>query len=376
MKKSGMSKEEIEENLIFMFIRGSQAYGTNNADSDEDFGGICLPSQDVILGLKDFDQEEQWVDEKGEKVDKSVYNVVKALDLLSKTNPNIIDFVFAPDHCIIHSTPEWEKIVAIRDTFISKKAKWAYQGYAESQLNRIKMHRGYLLNPPRKAPERSTFDLPDESVFPRTQLDVIARISTNYVADDDMNSFFSEFKSLFDHEGAIIFKKHIDADMVPFAIKDFKKGQREFLRMISSISGQFLKEEYVNAARNELRYLSAREQWTSYKQWKKHRNEKRQILEAKCGFDGKHAMHLIRLLRMSVEIMGGEGVLVDRRNIDRESLMEIRMGNVSFDAIEQECADLKAKGDQLYDKNPLPIDVDRTVINAVKKELLLGVMNR
>lgn len=372
-----MTKEEIEKNLIFLFMRGSQAYGTNNAESDEDFGGVCLPTQDVVLGINKFDQEENWVDANGEKIDKSVYNVTKVLDLLSNTNPNIIDFVFAPEHCIVHSTPEWEKVVAIRDTFITTKAKWAYQGYAESQLNRIKMHRGYLLNPPKAAPLRSDFDLPDESVFPSTQLDVIARISTDYVADKDMDSFFNEFKSLFDHEGAIIFKKHIEADMVPFAIKDFKKGQKEFLRMISSISGQFLKDEYINAARNELRYLAAREQWTAYRRWAKNRNEKRKLLEAKCGFDAKHAMHLIRLLRMSVEIMEGKGVLVDRRNIDRESLMEIRMGNVSFDAVEEECQELKAKGDKAYTENKiLPVTVDHEKVNNLKRELLLKALSK
>lgn len=372
-----MTKEEIERNLIFLFMRGSQAYGTNNAESDEDFGGVCLPTPRVIMGIEKFEQDEQWVDANGEKIDKAVYNVVKVLDLLSKTNPNIIDFVFAPEHCIVHTTPEWQKIVDIRDTFITKKAKWAYQGYAESQLNRIEMHRGYLLNPPKSKPTRADFDLPEESIFPSTQLDVIARISTDYVAPEDMDSFFNEFKFLFDHEGAIIFKKYVDAEHLPFAIKDYKKGQKEFLRMISSISGRFLKDEFVGAARNELRYLAALEQWTAYKRWSKNRNEKRKILEAKCGYDAKHAMHLIRLLRMSVEIMEGKGVMVDRRNIDRESLMEIRMGNVQFDDVLQECKNLKERGDKAYAENmDLPVSVDDEKIEKVKTELLREAFNR
>lgn len=280
-----MNKNEIEQNLIFMFMRGSQAYGTDTPDSDIDYGGVCLPTQNVILGIENFDQEENWVDERGEKIDKSVYNVSKVLELLKKTNPNIIDFVFAPEHCIIHTTPEWQKIVDIRDEFISKKVKWAYQGYAEAQLNRIHMHRGYLLNPPKEAPRRDTFGLPEVSIFPETQLDVIARISTDYVAPHNRDTFFNEFKSLFDHEGAIIFKKHIDIDMVPFAIQDYKKGQQNFLRMIGSISGQFLKDEYIDSARKELRYLTAKEQWTAYNRWKNNRNKKRKILEATSGYD-------------------------------------------------------------------------------------------
>lgn len=365
-----MTKQEIEQNLIFLFVRGSQAYGTNTAESDEDFGGVCLPSKHVILGFEKFEQDENWVDENGMKIDKSVYNVTKIFDLLCNNNPNIIDFVFAPDHCIRYSTPEWEKIVAIRDAFICKKAKWAYQGYAEAQLNRIMTHRGYLLNPMTE-PTREAFGLPTQSIFPQTQLDVIARLSSNYVKSDIQDSFFNEFKSLFDHEGSIIFKKHIETDMIPFAIADFKKGQKQFLRMISSVSGRFLKDEFEDMARKELAWLAAQEKWVAFKRWQKERNEKRKIMELKCGYDSKHAMHLVRLLRMSVEIMGGDGVKVDRRNIDRDHLMEIRMGNVPFDDVLQECKDLKAKGDLLYNTNPLPVEINLDKINSVLEELLM-----
>jgi predicted nucleotidyltransferase len=371
-----MTKEEIEQNLIFLFVRGSQAYGTNTPESDEDFGGVCLPSTKVILGFEKFEQDEKWIDGNGQKIDKAVYNVTKIFDLLCNSNPNIIDFAFAPEHCIRHMTPEWEKIIAIRDAFISKKAKWSYQGYAKNQLDRISTHRSYLLNPAYEKPTRAAFNLPEESIFPQTQLDVIARISSEYAKEGRQDAFFNEFKSLFDHEGAIIFKNHIKEDMIPFAIADFKKGQKQFLGMISSISGRFLKDEYEDMAKRELAYLAAKVKWKSYLEWKSERNEKRKILEAKCGYDAKHAMHLIRLLRMSVEIMSGEGIKVDRRNIDRDHLMEIRLGNVSFDDVLQEANDLREKGNQLYAENPLQVEPNMSIINPVLEELLLSTIRK
>ena len=70
-----MNKSEIEKNLIFLFLRGSRAYGTNNAQSDEDVGGICLPTKKVIYGLDKFEQDDRWVDSNGEKEDKVIYNI-------------------------------------------------------------------------------------------------------------------------------------------------------------------------------------------------------------------------------------------------------------------------------------------------------------
>ena len=364
-----MNKQEIQDNLMFLFTRGSQAYGTNNEFSDEDIGGVCLPTRNVILGVDKFEQDDVWVDENGEKVDKSIYNFNKAMDLFLENNPNMLDFIYAPERCIKFETDDWKRIKAIRDEFICIKSKWTYQGYAVSQLNRIRTHRSYLLQPVIE-PIRTEFGLPEKSIFPETQIGVLAKISSQWVNPEDQDSFFTEMSRLMDSEGSLIFKKYIEPQFYPIAIEDFKKRQKEFLRMIASVSQHFLKEEYLDMAHKELKFLAASKNWEAYRRWKKNRNPARQKLEAVCGFDSKHAMHLIRLLSMSVEILSGHGVNVDRTNIDRDYLMEIRNGLFSFDEIEEHANKLNAKADELYKTSTLPKKPNLEKINALRMDIL------
>jgi len=365
-----MTEQEIEENKVFMFVRGSHAYGLNNADSDEDLGGIALPSRDVVLGFDEFKQKDDYVDATGTKTDTSVYNILKALDLIANNNPNMLDFLYAPDRCIRLLKPEWEHIMEYRDQFLCKKAKWAYQGYATDQLNRLETHRSYLLHPMTQ-PTREAFNLPAKSIFPENQLAVIARLSSEYVPEDKQNMFYKDMSALFDHEGAMTFKKYVSHDMCPFAIADFKRRDDEFLRMIGSVSQHFLKDEYRNMAHQELKYLAACDQWVAYKRWQKQRNPKRKLLEEKCGYDAKHAAHLIRLLRMGCEIMQGKGVNVDRTNIDREHLYKIRIGDVKFDDMMAECKELNDVIDDAYSNNNiLPLEQNTELFTRLKREII------
>ena len=366
-----MNKQEIEQNLIFMFARGSQAYGTNTPASDEDIGGVCLPTKRIIYGLDKFEQDDKnWFDASGEPVDKSIYNIVKAFQMFSENNPNMLDFLYAPPRTIKYMSPIWERVMAIRDEFLCVKAKWTYQGYAISQLNRIKTHRSYLLNPPKHKPERSAFGLGENSIFPETQTETIAKLSSTYVASDDQNSFYNEMTGLFDSEGALIFKKHIPSEYYSLAIVDFKKRQKEFLRMISSVSQHFLTDEYKDMEQKELAYIAALKDWDAYQQWAKHRNSKRAEMEAKSGYDLKHAMHLIRLLRMGIEILDGKGVNVDRTGIDRDHLMDIRNGAFTFDQILEEANTLNAKADELYKTCSLPKSPNQEKIDTVLMSIL------
>jgi predicted nucleotidyltransferase len=364
-----MNKDQIHKNMMFLFTRGSQAYGTNNAQSDEDIGGICLPTREVILGVDNFEQDDNWVDDNGDKVDTSIYNFNKAMDLFCENNPNMLDYLYAPERCIKFETDEWEKVRDIREDFMCIKSKWTYQGYAVSQLNRIKTHRGYLLNPIEQ-PTRESFGLPEKSIFPQTQIGVLAKISSEWVPSGEQDAFFAEVSRLMDAEGSLIFKKYIDPQFYPIAIEDFKKRQTEFLRMISSVGQHFLKDEFMDAAHNELRYMAAAKNWEAFSRWKKNRNPARQALEAKSGYDTKHAMHLIRLLTMGNEILEGKGVNVDRTGIDRDHLMDIRNGVFTFDEIESQATILNARADENYKTTKLAKKPNLEKINALRMDII------
>ena len=60
---------------------------------------------------------------------------------------------------------------------------------------------------------------------------------------------------------------------------------------------------FLDLLDRERRYRGALREWQQYQEWTRSRNPARAELERRHGYDTKHAMHLIRLLRMAVEIL-------------------------------------------------------------------------
>jgi len=67
--------------------------------------------------------------------------------------------------------------------------------------------------------------------------------------------------------------------------------------------------------------------WT----WKKNRNKSRSVLEEEFGYDTKHAMHLVRLLRMGEEVLTTGQIIVKRP--DAAELLAIRNGSMTYEEI-------------------------------------------
>jgi hypothetical protein len=99
-------------------------------------------------------------------------------------------------------------------------------------------------------------------------------------------------------------------------------------------------------------------------------DQKRKELERKCGYDAKHASHCIRLTRMALEIMEGKGINVDRRSIDADELLDIRLGNWSYQKVIDLAKDLQNKA-HIAAKNSELIDVpDRDAIINLQKNIM------
>jgi predicted nucleotidyltransferase len=72
-------------------------------------------------------------------------------------------------------------------------------------------------------------------------------------------------------------------------------------------------------------------EWVAYQNHLKTRNQKRLELEKRFGYDTKHAFHLVRLLRMALEITRDGVVLVTRP--DAGELLRIKDGAWSFEEL-------------------------------------------
>lgn len=342
-----MDEQFVKDNIIFMTVVGSQAYGTSLPESDIDRRGICiLPDASYYagIGMNMFEQKENWDDGS----DTVVYDIRKALKLMADANPNMLDILFVPPNCWERTSNAWDRILEHKQAFLSKRARYTYTGYAFAQLKRIRTHRNYLLNPRwANKPERKEFGLPERKLI---SLDdngafewLIARLLEDSIEDLSLSDATKEELRNVNYIG-LVQSKGLDYDCA------------DALKRLTNVQ-----DEFVDIFMRERKYASAMREHKSYVNWKATRNSKRQGLEEKFGYDCKHAMHLVRLLRMGAEILRDGRVNVARE--DRTELLEIRNGAWSFEKLESYAQDCQNEMADLYVTSSLPKEPDRCLID-------------
>ncbi|PKN31605.1 MAG: nucleotidyltransferase, partial [Deltaproteobacteria bacterium HGW-Deltaproteobacteria-20] len=122
------------------------------------------------------------------------------------------------------------------------------------------------------------------------------------------------------------------------------------------------------ALQAEKKYRAAMRHWEAYEAWKAQRNPARAQLEQKHGYDTKHAMHLVRLMRMGLEALRTGDLLV--RRPDAQELVAIRNGALSFDELLAEAASLREEMDDAAGRSRLPDEVNPDVADRVLFEMI------
>jgi uncharacterized protein len=140
------------ENTQYVTQMGSVAYGVSGESSDLDIYGFCMPTKELLfphLGgeipgfgrqIKRFEQYQQHhiLDpSSGKEYDFTIYSIVKFFQLCMENNPNMIDSLFTPRRCVLHSTPIAEHMIENRREFLHKGAMHKLRGYAYAQLSKI-----------------------------------------------------------------------------------------------------------------------------------------------------------------------------------------------------------------------------------------------
>jgi hypothetical protein len=128
-------------------------------------------------------------------------------------------------------------------------------------------------------------------------------------------------------------------------------------------------DEFTSAMMRERQYKNARAQWTSYQNWKKTRNPKRAELESKHGFDCKHASHVARLYCQGKEILETGHLSVTLPADQREFVLHVRDGGMSFDELEEWFEKEGLVIDKSATVSRLPRAPDRVAANKLLTEL-------
>ncbi len=118
-------------------------------------------------------------------------------------------------------------------------------------------------------------------------------------------------------------------------------------------------------------YQIALREWKAYISWQENRNPARAEMEKKSGFDLKHGMHCIRLLRCGLEILQRGELIVDRRIAgDVDDLKAILLNRYTYAEVMQMAEDLVAQMEIVDQQSSLPDRSDLEQINQLCMELV------
>ncbi len=302
----------LPERTIYVTRHGSHAYGTSLPTSDIDLRGVCIAPKKYYLGF--LERFEQVVIN---DPDLTIFDLRKFMALAADANPNVLEILYTDpsDHLLVR--PAMQRLFEARDLFLSKKAKHTFSGYAISQLKRINLHYKWLKDPPKAPPTRAEFGLPERTVIPADQL-MAAKAAIQKQLD---KWTFKDLEDLDPATRQAIMDRQTQSLL---EMTGWTWGEREDKQWRGAAELLGFSTNFIELLDKERQYGARQKQWASYQEWQKSRNPQRAELEAKFGFDTKHALHLVRLLRMCREILTTGKVLV--RRPDAEELLEIRAG--------------------------------------------------
>lgn len=360
-----------------MTVHGSQAYGLNHSLSDLDIKGVCIPPPEIRDHLfQGFEQAENApeineaevvkprINPLNTKVESNVYTLRKFFKLAADVNPNIIETLFTDPIDHLQRLPIAEDLMAIRDQFISSKAKFTFTGYAIAQLNKINRHRKWLMNPVTEKPKREDFGLPPERPM---AVETVAREIRKLVEEWNFHQYRLdelERSELKERCWEVIYRvanaKVVDWDNWP---DEYWKAAIDKLQEQLNLS-----DELRSLIDREHQYQRANQAYESYLRWESGRNPERKVLEAKYGYDVKHSMHLVRLLRMGMEIL--ETGRVHVRRLDAEELIKVRNGGWSYEALVEYAEGMQKRIDDVYKVSKLPRTVNHVKLNEEYHRML------
>ena len=318
------TNEHLKDRMVFLCLGGSHAYGTNVEGSDVDLRGCALNSPSDILGLSNFEQVRE------DHLDTTIFSFNKLIPLLYGCNPNIIEMLGCKLEHYLYMSDVGVSMLLNRKMFLSQRAAYTFGGYAFSQLRRLE-----------NAIARDKLSQDKKEVHIRNSID---KVITNFNKEERPSSSVSYHLEVDDgvHEN---FEKEtfITVDLRHYPVRDLKA-------LINDINNVI--RDYENDLHG--------------------RNKKKDDLHL-----NKHAVHLVRLYLMCIDILEKEEIVTYREK-DHDLLMDIRNGkyqhedgtfdNAFFDMVD----DLSKKMDYAKANTSLPRSPDMKKI----EEFVMDVNRR
>jgi hypothetical protein len=306
----------------------------------------------------------------GEKIDAGIYNVKKFIKLAAKCNPNIIELLFVNKSDLLYIDQYGKLLRDNAKLFLSARAKYSFSGYAISQLKRINTHRKWLLDPPKKKPERADYGLPEASLISADQRQAAEALITKQVRIWmlEESEVDKTIIAIIQEDLRVLVAKLINHPL------DLDAADRAIEHVAAKEVG--IGENYLDILQREKKYRQALNHYNQYQDWLKNRNPVRAELERKFQYDTKHASNLVRLALEAKDILFTGDLIV--KNPERAKLLlEVKRGAWNYDQLMEWTESQMKELDTAYDQQlyKVPNKPDVIAIDNVCREICERTLN-
>lgn len=264
--------ERLGNRIMLLGVGGSYAYGTNQEGSDLDFRGVTLQMPSDLIGLTEFEQYED------DRTDTVIYGFNKLVKLLLECNPNTCEMLGLEEEQYLIRSQLGQELIDNSRMFLSKRAIKSFGGYADAQLRRLQ-----------NAIARDTLPQSDrEKHILKSVLNALEDFNRRYSGTKSGSIRIYIDKAENPELDTEIF---VDADYRHFPLRDYN----DLWGTMRSVVRDYDKIGKRNKKKDD-----------------NHLN--------------KHAMHLIRLFMMAIDILE-KGEIITHRTNDLSVLLAIRRGD-------------------------------------------------
>jgi uncharacterized protein len=329
--------------LVFEVITGSKAYGLDTATSDTDIRGVFVLPQKMLYGL------EYTAQVNNETNDIVYYELKRFLELLSKSNPNILEMLCSPDSCVLQKHPVMK--ILKPEMFVSKLCEQSFANYAFTQIKKAYGLEKKIMQPmdeERKSVLDFCFVYEEKEAMPLKKFlndkgmeqNMMGLASISHLRDC-YNLYYSK-----EYQYSGVMKKDNANDV---SLSSIPKGEQPIAMLYFNKDG----------------YSIYCKQYKEYWDWVAKRNEVRYKTTMTHGkkYDSKNMMHVFRLLLVAKEIAIEGKVNVFRK--DREFLLAIKEGQFEYDDLVQKAEALKNELPLLYQNSGLKDEPDVKMIDEL-----------
>ncbi len=356
--------------VILKTLVGSHSYGTNVEGSDRDYKGIYVQDPKHMFRYGYVPQIDVTKDE-------VYFELGRFIELCASNNPTVLELLYPPKECVQYADETYNKLVSVRDQFLSKKCKYSFGGYAISQIKKA----GGL---------DKKMNWEKERMIRKDVLDFMwaypIESTSTYVSDAvPLKKYLLDHQLEQEHTGLVKVEHFRQSYLLFWDSQRWLKSTNPRFCHITDHSFRGIIEEDSNEPRvssvptymtpralvyfNKDAYSIHCSEYKEYEEWLNKRNTQRYVDINEHGqkIDGKNLLHCVRLIDTAIEI--AETGTINVRRPNKDYLIEIRQGKHDLQSILSRCEKDLIKIDETFDKCNLPDIVSPVFIDNLLTEL-------